>query len=178
MSEKYYMSSIQKRLYVVCSMKIDDVSYNTPKIFKIDGKVDIGKLQRAFEKLARRYELLRTTFENDGENFYQVVHEEIYCHVEEYKFDQDIPAIVSGFVRPFDLNKAPLMRIGVVHILDMDYLLLDFHHIICDAASVVVYLNDLIKLYNGEEMPPVGLQYKDYAMWQLSKDMKAAESFC
>ncbi|MCI6044589.1 amino acid adenylation domain-containing protein [bacterium] len=177
MSEKYYMSSIQKRLYVVCSMKIDDVSYNTPKIFKIDGKVDIGKLQRAFEKLARRYELLRTTFENDGENFYQVVHEEIYCHVEEYKFDQDIPAIVSGFVRPFDLNKAPLMRIGVVHILDMDYLLLDFHHIICDAASVVVYLNDLIKLYNGEEMPPVGLQYKDYAMWQLSKDMKAAESF-
>ena len=77
MSEKYYMSSIQKRLYVVCSMKIDDVSYNTPKIFKIDGKVDIGKLQRAFEKLARRYELLRTTFENDGENFYQVVHEDI-----------------------------------------------------------------------------------------------------
>jgi hypothetical protein len=69
MSEKYYMSSIQKRLYVVCSMKIDDVSYNTPKIFKIDGKVDIGKLQRAFEKLARRYELLRTTFENDGESF-------------------------------------------------------------------------------------------------------------
>ena len=177
MSEKYYMSSIQKRLYVVSSMKVDDVSYNTPKIFGIDGQINIDKLQKAFEKLGMRYELLRTTFENDGENFYQVVHEEIICRVEEYKSDQNVANIVSDFVRPFDLNKAPLMRIGVVHTLDMDYLLLDFHHIICDAASVVIYLNDLIKLYTGEEMTPVGLQYKDYAAWQLAKDMEEAETF-
>ena len=106
-----------------------------------------------------------------------MVHEEIICRVEEYKSDQNVANIVSDFVRPFDLNKAPLMRIGVVHTLDMDYLLLDFHHIICDAASVVIYLNDLIKLYTGEEMTPVGLQYKDYAAWQLAKDMEEAETF-
>ena len=39
MSEKYYMSSIQKRLYVVCSMKIDDVSYNTPKFLRLMEKL-------------------------------------------------------------------------------------------------------------------------------------------
>ena len=104
MSEKYYMSSIQKRLYVVSSMKVDDVSYNTPKIFGIDGQINIDKLQKAFEKLGMRYELLRTTFENDGENFYQVVHEEIICRVEEYKSDQNVANIVSDFVRPFDLK--------------------------------------------------------------------------
>lgn len=177
MSEKYYMSSIQKRLYVVSNMKINDVSYNTPKIFKINGKINIDKLQKAFEKLVRRYELLRTTFENDGENFYQVVHEEINCRVEEFESNRNIADIMNCFVRPFELNKAPLMRIGVVHTGGMDYLLLDFHHIICDAASVVIYLNDLLRIYAGKEMAEVGLQYKDYAAWQLSKDMKEAEMF-
>lgn len=85
MREKYFMSSIQKRIYVVSNMKANDISYNTPKVFKINGKIDVNKLQQAFEKLIDRYELLRTTFENDSENFYQVVHEHIDSYVKEYK---------------------------------------------------------------------------------------------
>lgn len=177
MSKKYYMSSIQKRIYVVSSVQTEDISYNTPKIFEINGLIDVVKMQEAFEKLGRRYELLRTTFENDGENFFQIVHEMAEFYVDEYNSNQNIESIMSSFVRPFNLKRAPLMRIGIVHTPSTNYLLLDFHHIICDAASVAIYLNDLLDIYSGKEMLPVQLQYKDYAAWQLSKDMKEAEAF-
>lgn len=177
MREKYFMSSIQKRIYVVSNMKANDISYNTPKVFKINGKIDVNKLQQAFEKLIDRYELLRTTFENDSENFYQVVHEHIDSYVKEYKNNLDIVHIMEDFIRPFDLNIAPLMRIAVVHTLHMDYLLIDFHHIICDVSSVGLYLNDLIRIYEGKELSPVELHYKDFAAWQLSKNMEGAELF-
>ncbi|MRA88394.1 hypothetical protein GH892_34610, partial [Bacillus thuringiensis] len=35
--------------------------------------------------------------------------------------------------------------------------------------SLNIFMNDLIKYYNGESLPPLRVQYKDYANWQLSR---------
>ncbi len=43
------------------------------------------------------------------------------------------------------------------------------HHIISDGISLNIFMNDLIKYYNGESLSPLRLQYKDYANWQLSR---------
>jgi hypothetical protein len=40
------------------------------------------------------------------------------------------------------------------------------HHIISDGASVGVLIDELTRLYAGETLEPLRIQYKDYAVWQ------------
>ena len=40
------------------------------------------------------------------------------------------------------------------------------HHIISDGASVSVLIDEMTKLYAGEALEPLRIQYKDYAVWQ------------
>ncbi|MFC2146783.1 condensation domain-containing protein, partial [Acidobacteriota bacterium] len=44
--------------------------------------------------------------------------------------------------------------------------LVDMHHIISDGTSHTILTGDFIALYNGEELEPLRLQYKDFSAWQ------------
>jgi hypothetical protein len=45
-------------------------------------------------------------------------------------------------------------------------LMVDMHHIIADGISHDILAHDFIRLYTGEPLPPLRLQYKDYSEWQ------------
>ncbi|MCP4149110.1 MAG: AMP-binding protein, partial [bacterium] len=45
-------------------------------------------------------------------------------------------------------------------------LLVDMHHIISDGTSHMLLSDDFFSLYNGEELKPLRLQYRDYTAWQ------------
>jgi polyketide synthase PksN len=73
----------------------------------------------------------------------------------------------SGFIRPFDLSKAPLLRAGIAALEQEQYLLLfDMHHIIGDGTSGEILTDGFIKLYLGEELLLLRVQYKDFSTWQ------------
>ena len=75
--------------------------------------------------------------------------------------------IFNEFVRPFNLETAPLFRIKLIQFSDTHYLLLlDIHHIICDGISVTIFLEELSKLYQGKTLPANTLDYKDYAVFE------------
>ena len=44
-------------------------------------------------------------------------------------------------------------------------LLLNMHHVISDAWSIRVLTDDLHALYAGHDLPPLSIQYRDYAAW-------------
>ncbi|MCZ0847687.1 amino acid adenylation domain-containing protein [Brevibacillus laterosporus] len=44
--------------------------------------------------------------------------------------------------------------------------MLDMHHIISDGVSTNVLFQDITQLYQGKELSPLKVQYKDYAVWQ------------
>ena len=70
-------------------------------------------------------------------------------------------------MKPFDLKHAPLLRVGLVKLSETRHaLLIDMHHIISDGVSIGVIVNELAKLYRGESLEPVRVQYKDFAAWQ------------
>ncbi|WP_036633577.1 condensation domain-containing protein, partial [Paenibacillus massiliensis] len=52
-------------------------------------------------------------------------------------------------------------------------LLLDMHHIVSDGVSMGVLTEEFVRLYDGEELQPLRLQYKDYAIWQQSQAQQA-----
>jgi hypothetical protein len=59
--------------------------------------------------------------------------------------------------------------------------LFDMHHIISDGTSMGILVKEFVKLYEGEVLPELGLQYKDYAEWHnellQTADMKKQEAF-
>ncbi|HEX7239462.1 MAG TPA: amino acid adenylation domain-containing protein, partial [Longimicrobiaceae bacterium] len=70
-------------------------------------------------------------------------------------------------LRPFDLERGPLLR-GTLLRLDEEshVLLFTLHHVVTDGWSMQVLVREVSALYAGEPLPGLPVQYADYAVWQ------------
>jgi acyl carrier protein len=166
----YPLSSAQKRLYLFQEMDKESTGYNIYTVVLLEGELEEKKLERIFRQLIRRHESLRTSFKSiDGEPV-QVIHENVPFAIDYFSAaEEKTREMVEVFVRPFNLGEAPLVRAGIIKIedrLQQHILVLDIHHIITDGTSMGIFVTEFMALYNGEELPPLQLQYKDYAVWQ------------
>jgi amino acid adenylation domain-containing protein/non-ribosomal peptide synthase protein (TIGR01720 family) len=166
--EVYPVSSSQKRLYALQQLAGAEKSYNMPSVLRIDGPLQRERFEAAMSQLVQRHEALRTSFEiADGEPV-QRIHEETHFTVSYREAAEDqAHGIIGEFIRPFALHEAPLVRVELVRLAEEHHLLLfDMHHIISDGTSVSLLIDELTKLYAGEPLTPLVIQYKDYAIWQ------------
>src|SRR5205814_3755610 len=74
---------------------------------------------------------------------------------------------------PFNLEKAPLLRIKLLRLAAEEHvLLITTHHIVSDAWSLGIFYNELAALYYGicrgepAALKPLSISYSDYAAWQ------------
>ena len=164
----YPVSSAQKRMYLLSMLGGTGTSYNIPGAMAVEGKLDIIRLKDTFDNLIKRHDALRTSFEMLNDEPVQRINESVNFEVAfiEQK-DSNVQQIVGSFIRPFDLGKAPLLRAALVKIKDEKYLLLfDMHHIISDGVSMALLMKEFAALYNGDPLPELRLQYKDFSVWQ------------
>ncbi|WP_338552864.1 amino acid adenylation domain-containing protein [Paenibacillus sp. KS-LC4] len=169
--EYYPVSSAQKRLYILQQLDGAEQSYNMPGIMKLDGILDRERLEEAFRLLIARHETLRTGFVLvDGEPV-QRIYPQAELILEHRKVsDEEAQEAMRHFARAFDLGQPPLLRAGLLELSkESQLLLLDMHHIISDGVSVDILVEELVRLYGGEELPELRIQYKDYAVWQQSE---------
>jgi amino acid adenylation domain-containing protein len=182
--EYYALSSAQKRLYILHQMNPDGTSYNIPMSLILEGRLDRSQLQQSFTKLVDRHHSLRTSFEMIEGRPVQRIHEQVDLEiaVESLPPQADLSDRVSRFLRPFDLSRVPLLRVGLVILEDTRHLLMvDIHHIVTDGTSMAVLMSEFTSLYGGRQLPRLRLQYKDYARWQRSgsqaQAVKAQEDY-
>jgi amino acid adenylation domain-containing protein len=127
--------------------------------------------------LLDRHEVLRTVFEVvDGRPVQRIAeHLEVEAPLVDLGGDAEmLPDLLAReAARPFDLSHGPLVRLNVFRVSDLEYvLLLNMHHIVTDAWSGGVLLDDLFALYTQfrrgrlNVAPGPALQYVDYAAWQ------------
>ena len=165
----YELSSAQKRIYYG-SYIIDNtsISYNLPGGIFMDKVPDIKKLENYFNKLIKRHEALRTYFEVLDGNPVQRIADKINFKIDVISGENsEIESYFNDFVKPFDLSKAPILRVCLIKLIDNTSLLLfDTHHIISDGTSMQILINELCKLYNDENLEPINLTYKDYSEWE------------
>ena len=84
---------------------------------------------------------------------------------------------LANFVRPFDLSKAPLVRMKLLK-READYILLyDMHHLVGDGVSMSNFVRELSLFYNGKDLPDMELQYKDYSEWLRGQDLSRQEKY-
>jgi acyl-CoA synthetase (AMP-forming)/AMP-acid ligase II/acyl carrier protein len=166
----YPVTSAQKRLYALQELD-GGIAYNLTGAYVLEGKLDVGRMEAAMRAVINRHEALRTHFELAGGEVVQRIEETVGFKAEYTEDEQaDGRELMKEFVRPFDLNLAPLLRMKVVkRALEEHLLCVDLHHIVADLVSVEVLVRDFTQAYRGEELEPLGLQYKDYAVWQQER---------
>ncbi|HLP61133.1 MAG TPA: amino acid adenylation domain-containing protein, partial [Candidatus Deferrimicrobium sp.] len=177
----YPLSAAQARLYVVQQMLKESTGYNMPVFFEVRGAFAKGWWEHIFLDMIKRHESLRTSFHLHprDEQPVQRIHDEVEFEIE--ILGKDDPAW-SSFIRPFDLTRAPLLRVGWQEVEgERHILMIDMHHIISDGLSIGIFSRDLKELARGHELPALKLQYKDFAGWQnelaASGTFKAQEQY-
>lgn len=175
--EYYPASSAQKRLYVLNRLESGGANYNMPAVWIMEGPLDCARLADSFKKLVQRHETLRTSFRIIDGEVVQQIEKNIDFGAELIELGQEeLESKVNSFIRPFDLEKAPLIRVCIAKLdTDKHALLYDIHHIVSDGVSENILVNELMAIYSGEELPKLKLQYKDYSVWQ--NDAAKANAF-
>ncbi|HEY0287966.1 MAG TPA: condensation domain-containing protein, partial [Pseudomonas sp.] len=166
------LSFAQQRQWFLWQWAPQQATYNVSSSLRLKGVLDVAALKRAFETLVARHEILRTTFYQDGAQAYQRVHLSLPFEWR-YRAQADQSAEQDSAQRPFDLIEGPLLRVDLAVTAEAEHLLsVTLHHIVVDGSSMPLLIAELAELYDSQRLgrsntlPPLTLQYADYAGWQ------------
>lgn len=179
--DAYPISNAQRQLWLVDQTTDVGPAYNLFFKQEWNNVLDFSVLERSMRFLLQRHEILRTVFlDADGDVKQKVLHvEESGFRVRKMSYTgNDRETFVQGVERTegahrFNLQEGPLLRMLVVSFGETQHLLLfTMHHIITDGWSIQVLMQELSSCYidiskgGSPQLPPLALQYKDFACWQ------------
>jgi non-ribosomal peptide synthetase component F/thioesterase domain-containing protein/acyl carrier protein len=171
----------QRRFWMLDQLKPGNPGLNIPLGARLQGKVDRAILERTFNEIICRHEILRTSFRTVDGELMQVVHPirttvlgwDDLSHLSEAEREPEIERLRQiEALKPFSLTSDPLLRASLIKVQEDDYLLnFSMHHIACDGVSMGVLVSEIARFYTalatGEPLPPeLPLQYADFAHWQ------------
>ncbi len=180
--ENYAISGSQHRMWILSQFEESSLAYNLPNVMELKGAYDLEAFQKAIRAVISRHEILRTVFkENEAGEVRQWVlaAEEVDFKIAYHDFSElSAPQkrveqlVASENSQAFDLAKGPLLKAALIYLAPDHYAFYyNMHHIISDGWSMGILLQDVMTYYtafqSGEEpvLPPLRIQYKDYAAW-------------
>jgi amino acid adenylation domain-containing protein/thioester reductase-like protein len=166
-ADAYPMTPAQRRVYFVEQLETTGTTYNIPVLIELEGALDEGRLRRAVDALVDRHESLRSRFDIvDGVPVQKVDRAVKYKAVLEDCPEAEVDGRVAAFVQPFAMDKAPLFRVKLLRLSATRHVLVwDLHHTVFDGSSIPILMRELMALYGGGHLPPLRIQYRDYAAW-------------
>jgi len=185
--EFYSLSPAQKRLFVLQQLDTTSMVYHIRGFMVLAGELDREKMNVVFQRLVDRHESLRTSFAVINGEPVQRIHHKIKFEIEHHHAGVDgaVPA-PGSFIRPFDLGRASLLRVGLVELEKKDtgfesdnpspqsLLMVDMHHIISDGMSIEILIKEFMEFYAEKRLLPLKLQYRDYTQWHQSQALENA----
>jgi len=170
-ADNYPLSHAQRRLWVLAQLGGNPAAYTLPAAYRLDGPLDAEALVRALEALPERHEALRTVFVETAAGPRQRVLPRSGFRVARIDLrgaadpDEEAVALASAQAQAgFDLEAGPLLAASLLALRPGRHVLLvNVHHIVSDAVSVTVVVEEILRLARGEALPPLRIHYKDYA---------------
>lgn len=181
-------SFAQRRLWLAEQRHPGSAAYTMLVAWRIEGELDVAALTRAVDWLVGRHEALRTRFEmRDGE-LVQVIAMPRSRVLERVAVASsgDGEAAAAAFIegeagRVFDLEQGPLFAARLARLGDDGHVLaLGLHHTVGDEESLSILAGELWRAYDAfaagrtPALPPLDLQYPDFAAWQQAQLASAA----
>jgi len=176
------LSFAQQRLWFLQQLEPTSAAYSIPLAYRLCGLLDVTALRQSLDGVMRRHEILRTTFSvRDGEPV-QIIHPALSLSLsirdlrslQKPQREESLQQVLLEDIRrPFDLDRGPLFRAGLIQTRDDEHvLLLNMHHIVSDEWSTRILFDELASLYraySNEAVPSLAelpIQYADYSVWQ------------
>ncbi|MFE8601136.1 amino acid adenylation domain-containing protein [Archangium violaceum] len=186
-------SFAQERMWFLNQLQPGAATYNVPEAAELNGTVDPGVLDTALRHLLARHPALRATFPT-SEGLPRLAFQDVptrVLEVEELAPEADgdgLEARISRRLReeatrPFDLEHGPLYRFRLFRVSPQRHvMLLVVHHIVFDGWSINVLMRELREVHAAlgrqqePRLPPVALEYSDFAAWQRQPAVSAREA--
>ncbi|HBR48513.1 MAG TPA: non-ribosomal peptide synthetase [Nitrospira sp.] len=175
-------SFAQQRLWFLTQLEPDSPFYNLPAGFRLRGRLDVDLLTVSLNHVIARHEALRTIFQEIDGQPTQVVLPSVTIEIpiidlrdipEESRAAELTKQSEAEAQRIFDLTRGPLLRARVWRIGEEECVLLTtLHHIVSDGWAMDILIRELVMHYqaglSGQPavLPPLPIQYADYAVWQ------------
>jgi amino acid adenylation domain-containing protein len=186
------LSFAQQRLWFVDQLEPHNPAYHLPLAVRLDGTLNPQALRWSLGEIARRHEILRTTFAMADGQPVQLIAPPAPVALPLVDLGglptHERAAAVTRLAaqearRPFDLARGPLWRAALLRLGSADHVvLLTMHHIISDGWSLQVLMRELTTLYAARmagqpaALAELPIQYADYADWQRKWLQAAGES--
>ena len=173
----YPLSPAQARLWFLTQLKPEDIAYNVPVAIKITGFIDPAALALALAQVMQRHEVFRLCCYATDAGPRQQLQADWQAQVAVQDLTDENPKNAEKIARekvqamaelPFDVSVA-LARVAVYRIeQNVVILSLVLHHIITDAWSMNVLMQETMRVYTQglDALPPMAFDYLDYAQWQ------------
>ena len=176
------LSFAQQRLWFLAQLEPDSPHYHEANAVRLRGPLQVAALQQALTALVARHEALRTTFITEQGRPVQMIAASLSVPLPVVDLRASAAAdreaelqqrLVETSRDPFDLTRDLMLRAVLLRLRDTDHvLLLVIHHIAFDGWSMSIVMRELSALYNAyltgasPPLPPLSIQYADYALWQ------------
>ncbi|MFN6466411.1 MAG: non-ribosomal peptide synthetase, partial [Nostoc sp. DedVER02] len=176
------LSYAQQRLWFLDQLEPNSAIYNIPMALRLVGTLNQVALEQSLYEIINRHEALRTNFVIVDGKPTQIIQTQRNWTVSVVDLkhlsttEQEIATqqlAQQQANQPFDLTNQALVRATLIVLSETEHVLsVCMHHIVSDAWSMGVFIQELAALYNaysqGEPSPltPLSIQYADYALWQ------------
>lgn len=183
------VSPAQKRIWLQNEERPGNSAYNASFRWSLEGQLDPSALQRCFNEIVARHEVLRATFAWIDGDVRQLISPTLRLLIPVTDLrnrpasgkDAEIERMCAAeATRPFNIEKGPLIRVALLRVGEVRYvLMLTLHHIICDGWSISVILRELKELYTARaecraaELPALPIQFPDYVIWSAERAEEA-----
>ncbi len=181
-SQRLPLSFAQQRLWVLDQIEPNNPLYNIPRPLRLTGVLNVAALESALNAIVARHEVLRTTYEADKGQPFQVIAAERKQPLKVVDLtalpvaerEKEAHRLVDQEAStPFDLAKDPIVRYMLLKLAEEDHILVfSTHHIADDGWSTGIWLREMTEFYEAaldgksSHLQPLEIQYADYAVWQ------------
>lgn len=188
------LSFAQQRLWFLDQLIPDNAFYNVPSALRLIGSLNLKALEQTFAEIVLRHEALRTTFVMLEGQAVQVISATLKIPLsiidlqslpDTKRETQALSLMREEAQRPFNLATGPLLRITLLQLQETEHiLLLNLHHIVSDGWSIGVLIRELAAVYEAissaspSPLPPLPIQYADFAYWQRQWLQQAGKDGC
>jgi len=190
--DEFPLSSSQRRIWFMEKFNPGIKAYNNPLDYHIKGDIDIGRFEESLNYLIQRHASFRTIFPEINGSPIQKVLPEGSANLSVRHFEEEPYEKIQSLIRQysfenanykFDLANGPLFRFQLIKTGDNEFIfLINIHHIITDAISLTIFINEFKKVYESLmnsksiDLVPLPINYTDFTLyenqWQGGEEYK------
>ena len=176
------LSYAQTGVYFECLKNPTSTIYNIPYLLSYPAGIEADKLADAVKQVVEAHPELSIHFATEGDSIVQTLADSVPAEVPVTEMsDEALTAYKKEFVRPFNLQKAPLYRFEVVKTASGVHLLMDVHHLVFDGGSADLFIRQIGNVLDGFAVEKETYTYLDFVNDQQKAEegdvFKAAQQF-